>query len=40
MKNYLAKYWWVFLLRGLFSIIFGVLAFTMPGLTIATLVIV
>jgi uncharacterized membrane protein HdeD (DUF308 family) len=40
MKNYLAKYWWIFLLRGLFSIIFGVLAFVMPGLTIATLVIV
>jgi len=40
MKKYLAKYWWVFLLRGLFSVIFGVLAFVMPGLTIATLVIV
>jgi len=40
MKNYLARYWWIFLLRGLFSIIFGVLAFVMPGLTIATLVIV
>ena len=40
MKNYLAKYWWIFLLRGLFSIIFGILAFVMPGLTIATLVIV
>ena len=40
MKQYLAKYWWVFLLRGIFSVIFGVLAFVMPGLTIATLVIV
>ena len=40
MKNYLAKYWWIFLLRGIFSIVFGVLAFTMPGLTIATLVLV
>ena len=40
MKKYLAKYWWVFLLRGIFSIIFGVLAFVMPGLTIATLVLV
>jgi uncharacterized membrane protein HdeD (DUF308 family) len=40
MKKYLAKYWWIFLLRGFFSIIFGILAFTMPGLTIATLVIV
>ena len=40
MKQYLAKYWWIFLLRGIFSIIFGVLAFVMPGLTIATLVII
>ena len=40
MKQYLAKYWWIFLLRGIFSIIFGILAFVMPGLTIATLVIV
>jgi uncharacterized membrane protein HdeD (DUF308 family) len=40
MKQYLAKYWWVFLLRGIFGVIFGVLAFVMPGLTLATLVIV
>jgi uncharacterized membrane protein HdeD (DUF308 family) len=40
MKKYLAKYWWIFLLRGIFSVVFGVLAFVMPGLTIATLVIV
>ena len=40
MKQHLAKYWWVFLLRGIFSVIFGILAFVMPGLTIATLVIV
>jgi len=40
MKQYLAKYWWVFLLRGIFGVIFGVLAFVMPGITLATLVIV
>jgi uncharacterized membrane protein HdeD (DUF308 family) len=40
MKQYLAKYWWVFLLRGIFGIIFGILAFVMPGITLATLVIV
>ena len=40
MKQYLAKYWWIFLLRGIFSIIFGVLAFVMPAITLATLVII
>lgn len=40
MKRYLAKYWWVFLLRGIFGILFGILAFAMPGITLATLVIV
>ena len=23
MKNYLAKFWWIFLLRGVFSIVFS-----------------
>jgi uncharacterized membrane protein HdeD (DUF308 family) len=40
MKEYLAKHWWVFLLRGLFGIAFGILAFVMPGLTLATLILV
>lgn len=40
MKRYVAKYWWVFLLRGLFGILFGVLAFAMPAITLASLVIV
>ena len=40
MKQYLAKYWWVFLLRGIFGVLFGVLAFVLPGLTLATLVLV
>lgn len=34
----LAKYWWVFLLRGIFAILFGVIAWLWPGLTLETLV--
>lgn len=36
MKRYVAKYWRVFLLRGLFGILFGVLAFAMPAITLAS----
>jgi uncharacterized membrane protein HdeD (DUF308 family) len=34
-----ARFWWVFLLRGLLAIAFGVIAFTYPGITLAALVI-
>jgi len=34
----LARSWWAIALRGLASIIFGILAFVMPGVTLAVLV--
>jgi uncharacterized membrane protein HdeD (DUF308 family) len=35
----LAKSWWLVLLRGIAAIIFGILAFAWPGITLLTLVI-
>jgi uncharacterized membrane protein HdeD (DUF308 family) len=38
MVEAFARNWWVLLLRGIVSILFGIVAFTFPGLTLVTLV--
>lgn len=38
MLHALARNWWLILLRGICAVIFGILTFAMPGVTLVTLI--
>ena len=40
LRDVLARYWWLILLRGIAAIIFGVLGFVFPVTALVTLVLV
>lgn len=39
MPNFYSNYWWIFLLRGIFALVLGLLAIVWPGATFTTLVV-
>jgi uncharacterized membrane protein HdeD (DUF308 family) len=38
LSSLIERYWWIPLLRGIVAILFGVVALTRPGITLASLV--
>lgn len=38
MSETMSRYWWIVLIRGILAILFGLLAWFMPGLTLALLI--
>lgn len=38
IRELLAKNWWVFVLRGVLAILFGIGAFAMPGITLSAII--
>ncbi|WP_127127732.1 HdeD family acid-resistance protein [Pseudoflavitalea rhizosphaerae] len=39
MNRFFSEYWWLFLLRGIFGVVLGLMALFMPGVTFTTLII-
>src|SRR5262245_20548415 len=40
LSNILSRYWWMTLLRGVIAILFGIMVFASPGISLASLVLV